>query len=109
MFSQYFRWNTGLFGGPIPDNDNSGPDDSYSNWYVIPTLFTCWLDGTKHRFELPEGAIRPKVKEYGNVFGCGLVLDPDNNLSIFFTLNGKFLGELMLEVLKNMSCIFAII
>jgi hypothetical protein len=42
---------------------------------------------------LPEGANRPEKKQYGNVFGCGLVLDPDNKLAIFFTLNGQLLGK----------------
>jgi hypothetical protein len=47
-----------------------------------------------------EGAIQPRFK-FGsiNVFGCGLVLDPENKLWIFFTLNGQLLGELALEVL----------
>jgi hypothetical protein len=58
----------------------------------------CLLAGERHRFELPEGAIiRPKMKEDGNVYGCGLVLDPDNNLAIFFTLNGQLLCKLELK------------
>jgi hypothetical protein len=59
-----------------------------------------WLSGEGHHFELPEGVIRPEMKQYGNVFGCGLVLDPDNKLAIFFTLNGKLLSEWMLEILR---------
>jgi hypothetical protein len=54
------------------------------------------LAGVQHRFEFPEEAIRPREKEYGNVYGCGLVLDPEDKLSIFFTLNGYLLGELVL-------------
>jgi hypothetical protein len=49
---------------------------------------------------LPEGAIRPEKKEYGNVFGCGLVLDPKDKSAIFFTSNGKLLGKEMLEILR---------
>jgi hypothetical protein len=49
---------------------------------------------------LPEGAIRPEEKEYGNVYGCGLVLDTQDKLWIFFTLNGKLLGELVLQILR---------
>jgi hypothetical protein len=60
----------------------------------------CWLAGETHLFELPEGAIRPEIKEYGNVFGCGLVLDPGNNLAIFFTLNGMLMGELVMDFLR---------
>jgi hypothetical protein len=49
---------------------------------------------------LPEEAIRPQMKEHGNVYGCGLVLDPDNKLWIFFTLNGILMGELALGLLR---------
>jgi hypothetical protein len=34
-----------------------------------------------------------KHKDDGNIYGCGLLLDPDNQLAIFFTLNGILLGE----------------
>jgi hypothetical protein len=111
IFKQFFRCYVGL-SGAIPDNSLIG---GYSNSYAMPIIghhhhcYGCLLAGERHRFELPEGAIQPEMKQFGNVFGCGLVLDPDNNLAIFFTLNGKLLGELMLEVWKNMSCIFAII
>jgi hypothetical protein len=29
-----------------------------------------------------------------NVVGCGLLLDPDNKLAIFFTVNGKHCSQL---------------
>jgi hypothetical protein len=29
------------------------------------------------------------------------VLDPENQLAIFFTLNGQLMGELMLEIFEN--------
>jgi hypothetical protein len=59
-------------------------------------LNECWIAGEEHRFELPEGADRPRQKKDGtdDVYGCGLVLDPENKLAIFFTLNGQLLGEL---------------
>jgi hypothetical protein len=50
---------------------------------------------------LPEEAIRPEMTQFENVFGCGLVLDPDNNLAIFFTLNGQVLCELVMEIFKD--------
>jgi hypothetical protein len=56
---------------------------------------------------LPEGAVEPEINENGNVIGCGLVLEPDNKLAIFFTLNGQIWGELVLEILrikKRISC-----
>jgi hypothetical protein len=63
----------------------------------IFNIFAGWLAGERHRFELPEGRAMPEFKEYGDVYGCGLVLDPEGKLSIFFTLNGQLMGELMLE------------
>jgi hypothetical protein len=84
----------GLSGVVIPDW--IGRD---SNSYAIPIVghhcIACRLAGERHRFELPEGAIRPDTKENGNVFGCGLVLDSEDKLAIFFTLNGQLLGKLM--------------
>jgi hypothetical protein len=54
-----------------------------------------------HHFELPEGVIRPRRAPSGiNALGCGLVLDPHDKLWIFFTLNGKLMGELALGVLQ---------
>jgi hypothetical protein len=41
------------------------------------------------------------MKENGNVFGCGLVLDPQDKLAFFFTLNGKLLGKLLLEDIED--------
>jgi hypothetical protein len=79
---------------------------AFSNSYAISsrdyTPDDCLLAGEQHHFELPEGAIRPEPdeKEYGNVFGCGLVLDTQDKFWIFFTLNGQLLGELMLQILR---------
>jgi hypothetical protein len=61
-------------------------------------LNECWLAGERHRFELPEGAFGTIKERCTNVFGCGLVLDPEDKLWIFFTFNGKHMGELVLEV-----------
>jgi hypothetical protein len=72
-----------------------------SNSYAISIpvlghyLYGSFLDGEFHRFELPEGTVEQEMKENENVFGCGLVLEPDNKLAIFFTLNGQLLGKLM--------------
>jgi hypothetical protein len=64
-------------------------------------LDTCWLAGELHNFELPEGADRPRRERNSIiVHGCGLVLDPEDNLWIFFTLNGQLLGELVLDILR---------
>jgi hypothetical protein len=63
-------------------------------------MYECCLARERHYFELPEGDVQPRWKRNGlDVFGCGLVLDLEDKLWIFFTLNGKLLGELVLEVL----------
>jgi hypothetical protein len=51
-----------------------------------------WLAGKQHKFEhpRPNGAIVT-----GGVFGCGLLLNPKNELAVFFTLNGNLLGKLL--------------
>lgn len=54
----------------------------------------CSLEGEKHGLEsAAEVDIFMKHKDDGNIYGCGLLLDPDNQLAIFFTLNGILLGE----------------
>jgi hypothetical protein len=58
----------------------------------------CRLAGETHHFELPEGAIRSR-RELSNVNGCGLMLDLEDKLSIFFTLNGKLMGMSLQKVL----------
>jgi hypothetical protein len=66
--------------------------------FPLVFFYHCWLAGELHEFELPEGAIRPNYEHVRiNVHGCGLVLDPVDKLCIFFTLNGKLKGELVLE------------
>jgi hypothetical protein len=95
------RWTFGL-SGVIPDDDVDNDhlwNGEYSNSFILTRHFyyRCNLAGETHRFELPEGAIQPQRREYGNVFGCGLLLDPENKLAIFFALNGKLLGELLLK------------
>jgi hypothetical protein len=100
IFNQFFRSYLGL-SGTIADNSWIG---YYSNSYAIRIVghrsYRYRLVGMLHQFELPVGAIRPEMKDNGNVYGCGLVLDPDNKLAIFFTLNGKLLSKWMLEILR---------
>jgi hypothetical protein len=97
----------------MPHNSSIG---GYSNSYAIHIVghhhgyYGYYIAGTPHLFELPEGAVEQEMKENGNVFGCGLIVDPDNKLVIFFTLNGQLLGKLMLQILrinnKRISCIY---
>jgi hypothetical protein len=53
------------------------------------------LSGTKHDFELPNGAIKPEWKstQSDNVIGCGILLHSNGKLLIFFTLNGNLMGQ----------------
>jgi hypothetical protein len=96
--SHIFRCYLGLSGVAIPDWIVQIPNP-YAIAIHIGHPYGCWLTGEYHLFELPEGAIRPEEKDKGNVYGCGLVLDPDNKGAIFFTANGKLLGKLLLDVL----------
>jgi hypothetical protein len=53
--------------------------------------------GEKRDFEWPNGVndvTKMNGNGPGNVAGCGLLLNEENKLSIFFTLNGIFLGKL---------------
>jgi hypothetical protein len=49
--------------------------------------------GQRHVFEFPEGVIRPEVKQTGNVYGCGILINPGDKLTIFFTQNGILSGS----------------
>jgi hypothetical protein len=51
------------------------------------------LSGWKYQFDWPNGAIKPKWNDQGDVIGCGLLLNPANELSIFFTGNGILMGQ----------------
>jgi hypothetical protein len=99
LFLTIFRWTVGLSDGANPDYDNSWIG-RYQNSYAIPTgrLSYCLLAGDHYQFELPEGVIQTKLKDNrSNFYGCGLVLDPEDKLWIFFTLNGQLMGEFVLE------------
>jgi hypothetical protein len=55
----------------------------------------CYPNKKKHIFEWPNGAIKPTWNGEGDVVGCGLVLNPKNQLAIFFTGNGILMGQLL--------------
>jgi hypothetical protein len=69
----------------------------FPNSYAISTGWnSCRLNGERLiYFEYPELAILPEKKNFLDVFGSGLVLDPEDQLAIFFTLNGQLLGGLV--------------
>jgi hypothetical protein len=78
----------------LPDESIRWLPNSYVIDIQIPTVnfYEFLLAGRGHRFEFPEGVIRPERKETGNVAGCGILMGPDNNLTIFFTFNGILIG-----------------
>jgi hypothetical protein len=102
-FSQFIRRKVGLSDVDIPD-----PADLWigvdPNSYAFQTDhygYSCLFAGEERHFELSEGGIQPiQKRNRNNVYGCGLVLDPEDKLAIFFSLNGKLLGKLMLDILK---------
>jgi hypothetical protein len=78
-----------------------------SNSYAAPIGFDyCLLSGKKHRFEWPNGTEYPTWNAIRDVLGCGLLLSRENEMSIFFTLNGILLGEFFLG---NMEFPFTIL
>jgi hypothetical protein len=48
----------------------------------------------------------PPPNFHGNVYGCGILMDPNNKLTTFWTLNGILLCEL--RICQKISCIFPI-
>jgi hypothetical protein len=55
----------------------------------------CKITGKEHAFEWPNGTIKPTWNGRGDVVGCGLLLSPENELSIFFTGNGILMGQFL--------------
>jgi hypothetical protein len=62
----------------------------------------CYIAGKKHAFEWPDGAIKPTANKRDDVAGCGLLLSPSNELSIFFTGNGILMSQFILSA--NLTC-----
>jgi hypothetical protein len=87
----------GLSNGIIPSDDTC-----YWKWPKF-YLFSnckfynnkrCCLSGYYHEFEWPNGPIEVKWNENGKVtIGCGILFNPANKLSIFFTANGILMGQ----------------
>jgi hypothetical protein len=81
-------------------------DECHLNFYYLSYgCDHCCLSGTKHRFELPNGALKPewesrrRVSE-DEIIGCGILLHSNDKLSIFFTLNGNLMGQFYWELLE---------
>jgi hypothetical protein len=89
---KFRSFNIGLSSGNIPNYSWVG---DLPNSYAIEDSYDyCWLSGKLHQFEWQNGAIQPEWNSHGqgNVLGCGLLLNPANELSIFFTGNGLLMG-----------------
>jgi hypothetical protein len=100
------RFYVGLSDGTIPDDDNLFIGE-YQNSYGHSCYEYC-LAGERRLFAEEQEAIEAREKSNGmDVYGCGLVLDPEDKLAIFFTLNGQLMGELMLKSLRiNQKIVF---
>jgi hypothetical protein len=87
----------GLSNGVIPPADETwfyeGPEFYlFSNCLLYDER--CWLAGKLHQFEWPNGPIKIKRNKNGKLtIGCGILLNPENKLSIFFTTNGILMGQ----------------
>jgi hypothetical protein len=53
----------------------------------------CLVSGTVHNLDMWQ---RLKWEEHENVHGCGILLEPNGRISIFFTVNGILLSNFSL-------------
>jgi hypothetical protein len=66
-------------------------------------FYQFFLAGERHLIEFSsDGGIRPEQKETGNVVGCGILMNPDEKLTIFFTLNGILIGSVLIFFYLNL-------
>jgi hypothetical protein len=92
---KFSRYYVGLSNGNISDDGQWIPP-TQSYYYFGSGSDYCTLDKNKHIFEWPNGTIKPIWNgRRGDIIGCGLVLSPNNQLAIFFTLNGILLGQFL--------------
>jgi hypothetical protein len=82
----------GLSDGTVPDDLLVG---EYPNSYAYGSGNDyCWLSDKVHDIEWPAGAIKPTWKYgIGDVVGCGILVNRENKVAIFFTGNGKLIGK----------------
>jgi hypothetical protein len=62
--------------GLSPNSYNIGIPIPNGNFYQFR------IAGQRHNFEFPEGVIRPVLKETENVCGCGILMNPDDKVTI---------------------------
>jgi hypothetical protein len=88
----------GLFGFPANSYAINIP-------FITPNgnSYQFFLAGQRHLIEFSsDGGIRPEQKETGNVVGCGILMNPDEKLTIFFTLNGILIGSVLIFFYLNL-------
>jgi hypothetical protein len=83
-----------------PENSKSLQEyDSYCKCDIRDNIYAytndfCYVAGNAHGFEWPNEAIKPEWKKGpGDVIGCGILLNPDKKLAVFFTGNGILMGQ----------------
>jgi hypothetical protein len=64
--------------------------------YVISTISANSRSGEYEYTAVRMGARPEPPNVLGDVYGCGLLMDSDNKLTIFFTINGILLGQFFL-------------
>jgi hypothetical protein len=96
LFGPIPKSNFSVYYIGLSDGNISGEFGLTPNSYCVPVngiyyFLSCESAG---KFEWPNGVnVLLKMNDLGNVTGCGLLLNPENKLSIFFTLNGILLGK----------------
>jgi hypothetical protein len=82
----------GLSDGTVPDGTTIAGFKNSSA--VMNGDDFCWLNGDCHDFEWPIGTIKPEWKNgVGDVVGCGIMVNREDKVAIFFTGNGKLMGQ----------------
>jgi hypothetical protein len=71
--------------------------------YAIAAMLKNGRAGRCSFIELLVGARLEQPNVQGNIFGCGILIDPDNKVANFFTLNGVLLGKFFFEVSKKIG------
>jgi hypothetical protein len=69
-----------------------GPANTYST-YSMNNISANESSGKYELMELPVGVRHEPPNVQGNVYGAGILMDSNNKLTTFFTLNGFLLGE----------------
>jgi hypothetical protein len=105
--AEFFEYSKNFRGIFVGLSSGSLPDDvtlqESPNAYAVSfssECKCCFLAGKEHPFKWPTGvdgeAILPKWNDTAeNVIGCGLLLNANNNLAIYFTLNGQLIGHFL--------------